>query len=63
MLDYIKTVLTKVSFDEELFAKELRKALKTLDDSQASELKIWLKNQTIGFQEPVFSATLQSKSK
>jgi len=30
MLEYVKTILRKVSFDRDLFEKELIKALKTL---------------------------------
>ncbi|MDH5397280.1 MAG: hypothetical protein OEX02_03990 [Cyclobacteriaceae bacterium] len=41
MLDYIKTILQKVSFDARLFEKELRKAIKTLLASEIDELKNW----------------------
>jgi len=44
MIDYAKTVLSKVSFDKDLFKKELRKFLQhTTDDDQRSELKNWVR--------------------
>ena len=39
MLNYVKTVLTKVSFSALLFEKELRKALKLLIGEEVNELK------------------------
>jgi len=44
MLEYSKTILTKVSFDAVLFSKELDKALSTLMPEEAIELKFWLYN-------------------
>ena len=41
MLNYVKTVLTKVSFDALLFEKELRKAMKMLIADEINELKRW----------------------
>lgn len=41
-LDYYKTILQKVSFDQALFRKELRKALNTLDTTDATRLRNWL---------------------
>jgi len=40
-LDFIKTVLVKVSFDRKLFEKELRKALKMLVPEEIKQLKTW----------------------
>lgn len=40
--DYTKTVLQKVSFNADLFYKELEKALKKLLPHEIKELKIWL---------------------
>ncbi len=45
MLDYIKTVLQKVSFDKGLFEKELRKALKILKKTDTQKLKNWCYEQ------------------
>ena len=42
MFEYTKTVLKKVSFDVELFRKELEKALIRLLPYEIQELKIWL---------------------
>ena len=42
ILDYTKTVLRKVSFDVELFSKELKKAMKRLLPFEIEELRIWL---------------------
>jgi len=41
MLEYVKTILKKVSFDRYLFEKELFKAIKTLIKEELRELKIW----------------------
>ncbi|MFN3839194.1 MAG: hypothetical protein ACK4RF_00680 [Cyclobacteriaceae bacterium] len=41
MLNYVKSILTKVSFDARLFEKELRKALKVLIQEEVQELKQW----------------------
>ena len=41
MLNYVKTVLTKVSFDALLFEKELRKAIRLLIAEEVSELRNW----------------------
>lgn len=41
MLNYVKTVLSKVSFDARLFEKELRKAIRMLIAEEVNELKRW----------------------
>lgn len=41
MLEYVKTVLSKVSFDRELFEKELRKAMNLLIPEELNQLKDW----------------------
>jgi len=46
MFEYTKTVLKKVSFNAELFCKELEKALKRLLPHEVSELSIWIKQYT-----------------
>lgn len=40
--DYTKSVLERVSFDPNLFKKELRKALKALLPYELEQLKKWL---------------------
>ncbi|MDY0781643.1 hypothetical protein [Tenacibaculum sp. IB213877] len=46
MFEYTKTVLKKVSFNADLFCKELEKALKRLLPYEVDELIIWLKQFT-----------------
>jgi len=46
MFEYTKTVLKKVSFNADLFSKELEKALSRLLPYEVEELKIWLKQFT-----------------
>ncbi|MCS6823091.1 MAG: hypothetical protein NZ529_02260 [Cytophagaceae bacterium] len=41
MLEYVKLILQKVSFDEYLFEKELRKNMKDLLRDELLELKKW----------------------
>jgi hypothetical protein len=41
MLDYIKMILDKVSFDSKLFEKELKKGLKELLPVDMKELRNW----------------------
>lgn len=43
MLDYVKTILEKVSFDNELFMRELKKAFKQLSPADQGQLKHWLR--------------------
>ena len=42
MFDYTKAVLAKVSFDVNLFCKELKKALTRLLPYEIEELKLWV---------------------
>jgi len=41
MLNYVKKILTRVSFDARLFEKELRKAIKLLIAVEVQELRSW----------------------
>ncbi len=41
MLNYVKTVLARVSFDARLFEKELRKAIKMLLTEEIKDLRNW----------------------
>ena len=41
MLNYVKNILTRVSFDARLFEKELRKAIKVLIAEEIRELRNW----------------------
>ncbi|HZW77958.1 MAG TPA: hypothetical protein VFF21_06610 [Flavobacteriaceae bacterium] len=42
MFDYTKTVLSKVSFDVNLFCRELKKAITRLLPHEIEELKLWV---------------------
>lgn len=42
MYDYTKAVLKKVSFDVNLFCRELKKAMKRLLPHEIEELKVWV---------------------
>jgi DNA replication protein DnaD len=46
MFEYTKTVLKKVSFNSDLFCKELEKALNRLLPYEVDELTIWLRQFT-----------------
>jgi hypothetical protein len=46
MFEYTKTILKKVSFNSDLFCKELEKALTRLLPYEVKELTIWLKTFT-----------------
>ena len=41
MLNYTKFILEKVSFDQQLFEKELRKNIAELIREEIKELKVW----------------------
>jgi hypothetical protein len=41
MLEYVKLILEKVSFDRRLFEKELEKGIKQLVPSEVRQLKTW----------------------
>lgn len=56
MLEYVKIILSKVSFDKKLFRKEYKKALGWLSRNEVSELKIWLREQRL---QPVSSRTIK----
>ncbi|MBD0833114.1 hypothetical protein [Aestuariibaculum sediminum] len=42
MLEYTKTILTKVSFDANLFCKEVQKAVERLLPYELEELKVYI---------------------
>ncbi|WP_266362813.1 hypothetical protein [Tellurirhabdus rosea] len=41
MLEYLKTILQKVSFDQNLFEKELKKAIRSLIPEEVQQLRAW----------------------
>lgn len=46
MFEYTKTVLEKVSFNSDLFCREVEKALNRLLPYEINELTIWLRQFT-----------------
>jgi len=55
MLEYTKTILMKVSFDQKLFEKELRKALNLLLPSEIKDFRDWCYRRFSGRYEPVLN--------
>lgn len=51
MLELCKEILTKVSFDQALFQKELKKALKWINKEEVEGFKKWCV-KTFGKQHP-----------
>lgn len=45
MLDYVKLILQKVSFDETIFEKELKKALKIISEEDTYQFQSWCYDQ------------------
>jgi hypothetical protein len=45
MLEYTKTILLKVSFDNMLFEKELRKGMNMLGSEEAQQLEQWCRER------------------
>ena len=41
MLEFTKKILSKVSFDKDLFKKELKKSTKWMGKNELLQLKIW----------------------
>ena len=41
MLEFTKKILSKVSFDKDLFKKELKKSTKWMSKNELLQLKIW----------------------
>jgi hypothetical protein len=58
MFEYTKTVLKKVSFNTDLFCKELEKALQRLLPHEVNELSIWLRSFTANKPELYVCMTL-----
>ena len=42
MFDYTKTILKKVSFDTNLFCREVKKAIDRLLPHEIEELRLWI---------------------
>jgi hypothetical protein len=46
-LDYYKMILEKVSFDPELFEKEFRKAIRSVEKHEADQLAAWVRSRRL----------------
>jgi len=55
MMEYVKVILLKVSFDKKLFEKELQKGLKLLIPSEVQEFKDWCYKTFEKTYEPVLN--------
>lgn len=45
MLEYSKTILSKISFDKRLFRKEYKKAFAYLDHHERTALRHWVRSE------------------
>lgn len=45
MLDYLKMILSKVSFDRRIFRREYKKSFNMLSPTEIRELRHWLKKE------------------
>jgi len=59
MLEYCKTILSKVSFDKVLFEKELIKAIRKLVDKELKALKKWCYKKFSRLYSPILDKHFQ----
>ena len=45
MLEYSKIILSNFNFDDKLFEKEYRKAIRHLDDDERTILREWIRDR------------------
>ncbi|MBD3628335.1 hypothetical protein [Cyclobacterium sp.] len=55
MMEYVKTILLKVSFDSKLFEKELRKGLNLLVPTELEEFRVWCYKTFSKLYEPILN--------
>jgi len=55
MLEYVKTILHKVSFDPFLFERELRKSVSQLVANELTELRNWCYKQFGDIYRPILN--------
>jgi len=55
MMEYVKVILLKVSFDKKLFEKELQKGLNLLIPSEVGEFRDWCYKTFSKAYEPVLN--------
>ena len=51
MLEFSKQILLKVSFDRNLFHKELKKSINWLQNDEIEKLKIWCRSSFIIYKD------------
>ncbi|WP_425393042.1 hypothetical protein [Ekhidna sp.] len=59
MLEYFKTILSKVSFDKRLFEKELKKAIKALVPEEVVLLKEWCYRKFSSQYQPILATCFE----
>lgn len=62
MLEYVKLILEKVSFDKELFEKELKKGISYLVPDEVVELKNWCYSRFGSMYKSVLNKIFRRKS-
>jgi len=62
MLEYIKIILQKVSFDRKLFEKELRKAIRMLMPAEIKRLRQWCYDHYATVHLPVLNTCFERLS-
>ena len=60
MLEYVKTILLKVSFDRALFEKELRKGYGWLEGEELRQLRQWCYEEFSGLYPRVLGRVFAS---
>ena len=60
MLEYFKTILSKVSFDKRLFEKELKKAINALIPQEIELLREWCYGRYGAEYQPILQACFAS---
>ena len=56
MLEFSKQILSKVSFDRNLFDKELKKSISWLKNDEIEKLKIWCLSSFIFYNDLIIDA-------
>ena len=59
MLEYVKTILQKVSFNKFLFERELRKGLRYLVPAELEEFKAWCYDMFGNMYQPILNRYFQ----
>jgi len=59
---YAKEVLTKVSFEKNIFERELKKFLKIISPEQQSELELWCRDKFEKDHKAIINSAFPKKS-